>query len=312
MAFLGKRKGVSGIISGVFLVAVAVMIFNVLAWQFFQYDAYRQIAVERDQREWERFNERVIISDYLNMGNASYLRLSIHNIGSVSAHIVTVYLNDTTANIPRALVLSNYITPNCSAWIPAGEEKWINTTISLRSGHRYDLKIATERGNIGVYLKLVGGEEGGRTPQGTQPVPFVFSFRPEDWQYAQSTSGPWSNAWLINPLPGGGSDPIYFRLKIKNTAGGAVQIATITHLNFMTTSGSNNNMVSKANTGLPNSLNLADNEEGWLVFSSIPRNSFESSLTYYYVLVAIFFQYTNPPSGILGTNMGILAVQIKS
>jgi len=309
LTFLRKRKGVSGIISGVFLVAVAVMIFNVLAWQFFQYDVYRQIAVERDQREWERFNERVIISDYLNMGSASYLRLKIRNIGSVTARIVTVYLNDTTANIPRAFVLANYITSNCSAWITPGTEKWVNTTISLTSGNLYDLKIATERGNIGVYLKLVGGEAGGQTPQGTQPVPFTFSFKPQDWQYARTPGGPWSNAWVIVSLPG--NDPVYFQLKIKNTAGGAVQIETASHLNFMTV-GTSNNMMSKANTGLSNTLDLASDQEGWLVFSSIPRSSFDSQLTYYYVLVAIFFHYTNPQSSILGTNMAILAVRISS
>ena len=250
MAFLGKRKGVSGIISGVFLVAVAVMIFNVLAWQFFQYDVYRQIAVERDQREWERFNERVIISDYLNMGNASYLRLKIRNIGSVPAHIVTVYLNDTTANIPRALVLANYITSNCSAWVTPGTEKWINTTISLTSGNLYDLKIATERGNIGIYLKLLGGERG-QTPQGTQPAPFVFAFIAEDFQYIYGTET-WSTqrgAWWITQ---GGGYLVVFRMKLKNTYESTVRIKAASALNWMWF-----NPNSTVNPGNPSSLAIA-------------------------------------------------------
>mgnify|MGYP001036217598 CR=1 FL=1 len=107
MTFLRKRKGVSGVISGVFLVAIAVMIFNVLAWQFFQYDAYHRTALERDQREWERFNERIEITD---VGYGSYLRFKVRNMGGVTARIVTVYLNDISSNIPRTLVLANYIT----------------------------------------------------------------------------------------------------------------------------------------------------------------------------------------------------------
>ena len=306
----------SGIISGVFLVAVAVMIFNVLAWQFFQYDVYRQIAVERDQREWERFNERVIISDYLNVGSASYLRLSIHNIGSAPAHIVTVYLNDTTANIPRALVLANYITSNCSTWITPGTEKWINTTISLTSGNLYDLKIATERGNIGVYLELVGGE-GGQGPIGNQNVPFVFPFRYGDWQYSTAgsdTTPPgesdpsWTAAWELTDGLGGAKGP-WFRIKLKNYVGSDVRILSQSHINFVASSGSSA-MQSKASSDAYAEVYIPSKKENWIVFKRASLNNIPVDMVYY-IFVSIFYQPVNPPGPKQGSIVAVLSVYVK-
>jgi len=260
------------------------------------------------QREWERLNERVIISDYLNYGAASYLRLKIRNFGSVTAHIVTAYLNDTTTGAVRDLLLASYTSSNCSTWISPGTEKWINTTISLTTDHQYDLKIATERGNLGIYLKLIGGSGGGgtgETPYGVQSVPFTFSFKPEDYQYSGSTSGPWYNAWVFNPSPSN----LYFRLKIKNKAGGPVTIQTRSHMNFVITGGSSA-MQSKANTNLLFTITLQEDQEDWLVFGPISKNNFDQGTWQYYNFVAVFFNYQSQPTVTLGTTVGILASEV--
>lgn len=314
MTFLRKRKGVSGIISGVFLVAVAVMIFNVLAWQFFQYDTYHRMTLERDQREWERFNERIMISDYLNFGYPNYLRLRVRNIGGVAAHIVTAYLNDTTANVPRTLVLADYITPNCSAWINSGMERWVNTTISLITDHVYDLKVATERGNIGIYLNLMGGYEG-EMPKGTQPVPFTFSFLSEDFQY-NTLSDPnapgWQKAWVF-PKP---SVNIYFKIKLKNAAGYAVQVESRCHLNVVTTetkSGQGQAFESKAFSKAVNApIDVLDQASIWLVFGPIDKNSWWSVTTQYYVFLAVYYHRLNPTGPTMGMTVSILAIEVTS
>jgi archaellum component FlaF (FlaF/FlaG flagellin family) len=307
MNLVRRKRGVSGIISGLFLVAASMMMFSMFYWQYVQQDHYNQVASNRMQREWERLNEKVFISDYLNYGAASYLRLKIRNIGSVTAHIVTAYLNDTTTSAVRDLRLANYTTSNCSTWISPGTEKWINTTISLTTDHQYDLKVATERGNLGIYLKLVGGEGGGggQTPQGVQTVPFTFSFRPEDYQYSGSTGGPWYNAWVFNPS----ASNLYFRLKVKNTAGGAVTIQTRSHMNFVITGGASA-MQSKANTNMISALSLQVDEEGWIVFGPISRNNFDNGVWQYYNFIAVFFNYQATPSTTLGTTVGILSSEI--
>jgi len=209
VTFLRERKGVSGVISGVFLVGVAVMVFNVLAWQFFQYDAYRQTTLERDQREWERFNERIVISE---TGYGTYLRFKVSNIGAVAAHIVEIWLNDTTTSTPRHYSLANHITSNCSAWIGSGAERWIYTTIPLTVGDAYDLKIGTERGNIGTTFKFAST----MTPTAGQVSPFTFSFAAGDFQYVYYPANNWNSplgAWIINQ---GKDKKAVFRLKLTN------------------------------------------------------------------------------------------------
>jgi len=300
VSFLRKRRGVSGIISGLFLVAVAVMVFNVLAWQFFQYDAYHRIALERDQREWERFNERILISD---VGSGSYLRFEISNIGGVAAHIVTVYLNDTTANVPQSFGLNDYITSNCSAWVGSGAKRWIYTTIPLVFGNVYDLKVTTERGNMGIVLKFKAS--GSETPEGTQFVPFTFSFRPEDYQWSSYIGGPWNNAWVFTAS---GSN-VYFRVKVKNTAGGTVVVETRSHVNIVITSGASA-MQSKANAALTSAVELAEGSEGWLVFGPIDKNKFDQGTFQYYNFFAVFYHYLSQPSVTLGTTVAILASEI--
>lgn len=300
---LRKRRGVSGIISGVFLVAVAVMVFNVLAWQFFQSDAYNRIFQERQQREWERYNERIEISnvDY----GFGYLRFKVSNPGAVAAHIVEIWLNDTTTNTPRHLSLSNYLTSNCSAWISSGAERWMNTTILLTYGHEYSLKIATERGNIAVAPNLKPTTE---TPTGYQPVPLTFGFAYDDYQYntVPDIGDPnWMRAWVFT-VPGGN---LYFRIKLKNTAGGDIVIETRSHINFVISSGSSA-MQSKANSPLLNPVTLTEGSEGWLVYAAIPSTKFEQGTMQYYAFFAIFYHYTSRPTETLGTMVAVLASEV--
>jgi len=308
---LRKRRGVSGIISGVFLVAVAVMVFNVLAWQFFQYDAYRRIALERDQREWERLTERIMISD---VGYGSYLRFKVFNTGAVTAHIVEIWLNDTTTGTPRHLSLANYITSNCTAWIASGAERWIYTMISLTSGHSYRLKISTERGNIAVALQFYNEP----TPTGVQYMPFTFSFGYNDFQYANSTapyqdnpppesSDKWSAAWELKKAYG---SP-WFRIKLRNGADTDVQIETRSHINFVTST--KTSVESKANADSYEVVDIPKEQEKWIVFKkanigNIPNDSVPAT---FYVHVAVFY-HPSPSGSSRGTTVAILSVYITS
>jgi len=300
---LRKRRGVSGIISGVFLVAVAVMIFNILAWQFFQADAYNRIFQERQHREWERFNERIIIAE---VGYGRYLRFKVSNLGSVIAHIVTVYLNDTTVNNPRTLALENYICSNSSAWIGLGVERWIYTTIQLTLGNNYDLMITTERGNMAVAPRFQSSTT--PPPGGQQGVPFTFGFQSSDFQY-KSDWHDWQNAWEIQKFDSNEKD-WQFKIKLTNMAGGSVQLQTGTVMDFVKVDGSTG--VWQAVVTLP-SLDyptIESEKQTEIRFGTM--NTWKFSPNSFYVFIAIFYKYTSDLSQLYGTGVTVLCIRSKS
>ena len=298
MNLLRKRRGVSGIISGVFLVAVAVMVFNVLAWQFFQQDAYNRIEQEVRQREWERLSERIEISE---TGSGSYLRFKVSNIGGVTAHIVTVYLNDTTANSPKSYVLKDYITANCSAWISSAAERWIYTTIPLTADHVYALQISTERGNLAVAQKFNPTQT--LTPGGYQPMPFIFGFGYNDFQY--SATGPpqgydWKPAWIVRGAP---IKP-WFRIFLNNTYAKAVKIVSISCLDAY----ENDNWGKRAYP-LQSELIIEAKSGQWVIFN--PSND-ALGQGQYYVFVLVYYHFTDNPSQIFGSSVAVLACNVQA
>jgi hypothetical protein len=223
---LRRKKGVSGIISGLFVVLVSVSIFSMSYLQIVQQDHYNQFVLDRMQRDWARFNERMEITETAVSG--SYLRFKLHNTGSVIVHLVTVYINDTTTNTPRDLLLSNYITSNCSAYLNSGAEAWIYTTITVTLGNSYDLKVASERGNIAT---VVTG-----TCYATRPGSFIFgslpfSFESTSFNYTTTSDGDY---WRSHSRPAwemiGGKANIIFWVKISNHASQSIEISKLSYL----------------------------------------------------------------------------------
>jgi len=286
---LKKRRGVSGIISGVFLVAVAVMVFNVLAWQFFQYDAYRQIVLEQDQREWERFNERLAVLEIV--AGVQYLNFTVRNYGSVSSHIVTLYFE---------FINGTKSVHTLNVWISPGTTKRIvNVGPKLTTTDKYDFMIATERGNTfrpseGQY---VSNEI--RPGQG-QAMPFIFGFGYSDFQY--SLSGPPYN-WLPAWRPQAGSQP-YFRIFLNNTySQGVIVLAPDTRMAFVLDDFQSSN---KRMSYLISSTTVPANSGLYLYFTQLDK-SFGGAGSHYYVFVEIFYKFVDS-SEIYGTTVGVLAV----
>ena len=311
MNFTHRKRGISGIISGIFMVVVSMLAFSTFYWQYVQQDHYNQVVLNRMQREWERFNERVEISDTAMSG--SYLRFKVRNTGGVTAHIVTVYLNDTTANTARDLILANCITSNCSAYIGPGTERWVYTTIPITPGDTYDLKVATERGNVGIVSRFTAGQQG---PTGTQMVPFTVSFLADDFQYntVQNPDAPgWQGAWVFTAP----SQDIWFRIKLRNTSGREVVIETRCHLNVVTSQDQGGGpsggkaFESKAFCTSSNTpVTIQKDTEQWVVFGSIPSNKWWNGVYQYYVFIAIYYHNTNPLGPTLGATVGLLAIEV--
>jgi hypothetical protein len=292
------------------MVVVSMLAFSTFYWQYVQQDHYNQVVLNRMQREWERFSERVEISDTAMSG--SYLRFKVRNTGGVTAHIVTVYLNDTTANTARDLILANCITSNCSAYIGPGTERWVYTTIPITAGDAYDLKVATERGNIGIVSRFTAGQQG---PTGTQMVPFTFSYLADDFQYNtnQDPDAPgWQKAWVFTAPSGN----MWFKIKLKNTSGGEVVIETRCHLNVVTAqdksgTGGGKAFESKAFCASSNTpVTIPKDAERWIVFGPLSNNQWWTDTNQYYVFIALFYHNANPVRPTLGATVGLLAIEV--
>jgi len=287
VSLLRKRRGVSGIISGVFLVAVAVMVFNVLAWQFFQADAYNRLEQERQQREWERINERLAILTVET--GVSKLNFTVRNYGSVTAHIVTLYF-----------VFSNgtrYVY-SLDTWIAAGTTRRIaNVGPTLTANDVYDFQIATARGNLVAPTQITSNE---MEPGESQKMPFTFGFGYNDFQYRRVGYADWLPAWRIP-----NSYNVHFRISLKNTYPYSVTLVSIhTRLTFMP-----DPWAQQAPMGskLGSDLTIPPNTEQWVYFIQDTVNFPNKKDVHYFVYVEIFY-YLDAADEIRGTNVALLAV----
>jgi hypothetical protein len=154
-----------------------VLIFLIAASSVFSYhlaeDRYNQLVNERGQSDWERYNERLLISSAMRLLTGA-LNSSIQNVGAVAAHLVTLYVSAyDAANSPQWQ--HQY---SIDIWIGAGTVKYnfgqnsftytpitpgyINqpvSTVALNdASSTYIIKLVTERGNIATYILPPGGE----------------------------------------------------------------------------------------------------------------------------------------------------------
>lgn len=295
MSLLRKRRGVSGIISGVFLVAVAVMIFNVLAWQFFQADAYNRLQQERQQREWERSNERLIV--YLPESGISKLNFTVRNAGAVSAHIVDlffVFKNGTSLYYP----LDIWIAPGRTKIIADVGPKLITTDV-------YFFQIGTERGNVFAPIPTgSGGISNEPKPGQGQAMPFVFPFGYNDFQFS-TNNVTWQPAWTQMQS---GTYP-YFKIYLNNTYSKNVivkvddtRISLYPDLDFMS------EVVAKTKID----WYIAANSGRWIFYdktgSKLP-GAFKSHL---FVFLQVFYCFADKQTEIYGTTVAVLAVYLSS
>jgi hypothetical protein len=204
---LRKRRGVSGIISGVFLIGISVMILGAMYAQFIRFDHYNQVMLERLQREWERNTERLLITDVQT--GVTKLRFNVTNCGAVAAHITDLYLTNLSATPYQ------HSRHSLDFWIAPGSTRYFDTGVTIENGDRHQFMITTERGN--AFAPLAQSITNEPQPGGAQNVPFTFSFLREDFVYKSSSISVWTPAWKIssNRLPN--EKDYVFGINITNT-----------------------------------------------------------------------------------------------
>ena len=291
MSLLRKRRGVSGIISGVFLVAVAVMVFNVLAWQFFQADAYNRLQQERQQREWERYNERLFV--FLPEVGVSYLNFTLLNCGAVSAHIVDLFFRFQNGT---------YQYYKLDVWISPGRNNRIaNVGPKLLTSDVYFFQIGTERGNVFSPVPTGSGGISNNPGQG-QSMPFIFGFGYNDFQY--SLTGPpnpyvWKPAWVVSYQP---SLKPYMRVKLNNTYPKDVKVTTGSDLDLYASSNWN-----RFQFLLQSEVLIKSKTYEWVIFNP-PGNALGTGQ--YYVFILIYYYFPDNPSEVYGTSVSILGAKV--
>ena len=88
---LKSRKGVSGAISGIFVILVCFLALGAIFVYAINLDRYNQVVNERNRMEWEIQNEKFTITHAQRNDNGT-LNATIFNFGGMTAHIVDMWV----------------------------------------------------------------------------------------------------------------------------------------------------------------------------------------------------------------------------
>jgi len=171
--FLGRRA-VSGAISGMFVVLIFVAAVSALLAYNTSLDRYNQAVSERNLMEWERLNEKIVISAAERVEEDGTLNATIQNIGAVTAHLVSLWLSAYDGNgepiwqqqysidiwISPGEIKNNFGQNNAYTLVTAGQTgKTIASILLPNSEWIYLIKLVTERGNSATYILQPPKEE---------------------------------------------------------------------------------------------------------------------------------------------------------
>jgi len=242
--FLGRRA-VSGAISGMFVVLIFVAAVSALLAYNTSLDRYNQAVSERNLMEWERLNEKIVISAAERVEEDGTLNATIQNIGAVTAHLVSLWLSAYDGNREPQWQQQYSI----DIWMSPGEVKHylgqnIYNYILIRPGQAgnpttfvklpnatwvYGIKIVTERGNAATYILQPPPREGAPIQFNGQPVPLIISFNQESFQYTTKGLYPvWKAAW-VKPRGTTGDHQIY-RVNVTNVSGKDIVLLSSSHM----------------------------------------------------------------------------------
>jgi len=228
MIKLRSRKGVSGAISAMFVIAIFFIIVVSLFVYTGMLNSYNQVVNERSKMDWERNSEHVSFYS-ARVGSNKILNVSFSNDGRVMLHLVQAWLTEFPDNSYDESIwqmqywISKYVSPgetvNDLGYYP--EFKRINsatigdlTSLSDLNSQYYKIKLVTERGNAFVcQVPWPVSEAGGGETSGG----YVLQIDNEQgsFQYAYNTDTEWATAFVKNTHK---QPPLMYRILILNTS----------------------------------------------------------------------------------------------
>lgn len=200
-----SRRGVSGAISGVFVMLICFLALTAIFVYAISLDRYNQVVNERSELNWEIDTEKFAILDGQRNSDGA-LNLTVFNYGAVTAHIVDVWvthknssgswqeLYETHCWMNPAETIQNFGEQNVTL-LPNGIQcEGINLTQPVVAGINYTVKLVSERGNTVSYLikydpPLCPETEG-------QPVPFIITWTQESFEFRSLEHDLWAPAWV--------------------------------------------------------------------------------------------------------------------
>jgi hypothetical protein len=186
-----SRKGVSGTISGVFVILICFLALGAIFVYAINLDRYNQVVNERNRMEWEIQNEKFTIT-HAQRNDDGALNVTIFNFGGMTAHFVDMWVtmkNGTSNESLQELYRVNYhinpaeqlseIGAQNVTLLPSGQEvSCINLTEPVVANINYTIKVVSERGNVASYLlEYISPDDDDVGP----PVAFSFGSMEINW-----------------------------------------------------------------------------------------------------------------------------------
>lgn len=236
-----SRKGVSGTISGVFVILICFLALGAIFVYAINLDRYNQVVNERSQLNWDIEEENFIILDG-QRNDDSALNLTLFNSGGVTAHIVDIWVTHRNGSgnwqrlyssdfwINPAETVQNFGEQNVTL-LPNGIQlDSINLTQPVVEGINYTVKLVSERGNTVSYLIKY------EPPEENPPPPLRYVFGSMQIKYTDSTArndsdaDGWCNPWItrsmLNTIKPNNQNNVTIKINITNTAGHDVNFTT--------------------------------------------------------------------------------------
>ncbi|MFC1507511.1 hypothetical protein ACFLQ6_10660 [Thermoproteota archaeon] len=235
-----SKKGVSGAISGVFVILICFLALGAIFVFAISQDRYNQVVNERNRMEWEIQNEKFTITHAQRNDNGT-LNATIFNFGGMTAHFVDIWVtmkNGTSNESLQELYRVNYhinpaeqlseIGDQNVTLLPSGQEvTCINLTEPVVANINYTIKVVSERGNTASYLiKYEPPEDEDEPP----PLRYVFGSMRLKYDGPNGNSSDrsdsdatgWCNPWVPWDIIASskiGLHSILIKINITNTCG---------------------------------------------------------------------------------------------
>ena len=221
---LRSRKGVSGAISGVFLVTLFFLAMGAIYIYATNLDRYNQVVNERSDSNLEIIAEKFLILEGQRNDDGT-LNLTVLNHGSELAQIVDVWVTQRNENgsFQKLYQTSYWINPAETVYefgeqnvteLPNGLDlNCINLTQQVEPNINYTIKLVSSRGNIASYMisyPLIPEEDGGG---GGGFYSLTISDLHDNFQYAKQDNMTFQGAYA---KPRSTSRTLY-RLLLNNT-----------------------------------------------------------------------------------------------
>jgi hypothetical protein len=316
-----SRKGVSGAISGVFVILICFLALAAIFVFAVSQDRYNQVVNERNRMEWEIQNEKFTIT-HAQRNDDGTLNATIFNFGGMTANFVDIWVtmkNGTSNESLQELYRVNYhinpaeqlseIGAQNVTLLPSGQEVLcINLTEPVVANINYTIKVVSERGNTASYLIKYEPPEDDDNPP---PLRYVFGSMKVKYDgehgnssdRSDSDSNGWCNPWVPwNVIQSSkiAAHGVLIKINITNTVGHDVNFTTAAVV--YQSSGKQGNRQEYLGGVLPSPIFFNDGEMKEVIFQlnyNMQNNLPGDGLPIAYVGMASFATDKDPDSDFL-------------